>query len=637
MKFIKFNDSKIDSLLFMELTDLAKTLAKSDQVEVEYGVQSYYNPFEKKVYMSHFWKDRAYRDMVAGLKSDVYLRSIGTRYSSMNECASMLDAVRHFQFKSLAKQLFMLFEDIRIEESIKKERPGTKAVFSSRRSMYRKHFKTQLTLNLERSIFTDALFCAIYVKLTAESPLEDIPVIHESIDPLKGFIEAQLNRVYEAHSTGDVVSIVKHLMEGFEEVLQKDMLNTYFFFPELDYEHVDEESLFDDLKAKPKLSEDLTLEEKSSGDEEVHEEEMPTWHRETEAPAKSFLQFDLEHGAKTDITGGALREGEDGDQALGTVQGTAKQTKRKDYSKLESLESVQNEPNTGGTNGGKENRYAFSIFKTPDQPSNEDVLEYQSQAKTIEAYQKRLKQMIHKTLEHKKTLPRTDLHAGRLNNKLLRYFTERNPRLFYKKQEPSTEIDAVFTLLVDCSASMHDKMAETKRGIVLFHEALKSVSVPHQIVGFWEDTNDATETSQPNYFHTAVSFSDSLKEGAGPHIMQLEPEEDNRDGYAIRQMTKMLVQRSEAQKFLIVFSDGEPAAFNYEQNGIVDTHEAVMEARKRNIEVINVFLSNSEIEESQIKTIQDMYGKYSLFVPDVDQLPDVLYPLLKKLLNKSIR
>lgn len=61
-----------------------------------------------------------------------------------------------------------------------------------------------------------------------------------------------------------------------------------------------------------------------------------------------------------------------------------------------------------------------------------------------------------------------------------------------------------------------------------------------------------------------------------------------------------------------------------------------MEARKRKIEVINVFLSNSEIEESQVKTIQDMYGKYSLFVPDVDQLPDVLYPLLKKLLNKSI-
>jgi hypothetical protein len=34
---------------------------------------------------------------------------------------------------------------------------------------------------------------------------------------------------------------------------------------------------------------------------------------------------------------------------------------------------------------------------------------------------------------------------------------------------------------------------------------------------------------------------------------------------------------------------GEPAAFGYEQNGIVDTSEAVIEARKKGIEVINVF------------------------------------------------
>ncbi|MDA7027795.1 VWA domain-containing protein [Bacillus sp. CLL-7-23] len=635
MKFIKFNDKKIDSFLFMELTDLTRTLAKSDQVEVEYGVQSYYNPFEKKIYLSHFWKDRTYHDMVAGLKSDVYLRAIGTTYSSMKEFANLLDNIKDFKCKSLAKQIFMLFEDIRIEEYIKQERPGTKRVFFSRQKMYRKFFATQLTLNKERSIFTDALFCAIYLKLTAKSPLEEIPEIHQSIDPLKQFIEHQLSRVFDAQTTEDIVSIVNTLMESFEEVLEKDMLNTYFFFPELAYEQVDETSLFKDLKAKPKLSEELNLDKEKSGDEEVLDEEMPTWHRETEAPAKSFLQFDLEHGAKTDLSGGALREGEDGDQALGAVQGRAQQSNRKDYRELESLETVLDLPPSGGQNS-KENRYAFPIFKAPEKPSIDEISEYRHQAKTIESYQKRLKQMIQKTLEHKKILPRTDLHTGRLNNKLLRYFTERNPRLFFKKHDPSTEINAVFTLLVDCSASMFDKMAETKRGIILFHEALKSVAVPHQIVGFWEDTNDATNISQPNYFHTVVSFIDSLTKDAGPHIMQLEPKEDNRDGFALRQMTNMLMKRNESQKFLIVFSDGEPAAFDYEQNGIVDTHEAVISARKRKIEVINVFLSNSEIEESQIKTIQDMYGKYCLFVPDVDQLPDMLFPLLKKLLNKSI-
>lgn len=208
--------------------------------------------------------------------------------------------------------------------------------------------------------------------------------------------------------------------------------------------------------------------------------------------------------------------------------------------------------------------------------------------------------------------------------------------MFYKKDQESPQIDAVFSLLVDCSASMYDKMDETKLGIILFHEALKSVRVPHQIVGFWEDTNDATETSQPNYLKTVMDFQSSLKPKSGPEIMQLEPEEDNRDGFAIRHMTRRLLKRTERQKFLLVFSDGEPAAMGYEQNGIVDTHEAVLEARKHGMEVINVFLSNGEIDEGQRKTIQNMYGKYSILVPDIKELPDVLFPLLKKLLHKSI-
>ncbi|MFA3776145.1 VWA domain-containing protein [Bacillus safensis] len=636
MKFIKFNDSRIDSFLFMELTDLAKTLAKSDDVELEYGVQSYYEPFEKKIFISHFWDDRKQEDMLAGLKSDVFLRAVGTVYSDLTVFQEIIRYAHTLSIPDVCKQLFMLFEDIRIEERIKHDRPGTKKVFKRRRELYRRHFKTQLTINRERSILTDALFCAIYVKLTADSPLEEIPPLHEQINPMIPFIESSLERVYDAGSTADIAAIVKELMEGFDELLEKDMLNTYFFFPELDYEQAAKEPLFHDLKRKPKLSEDIKVDREKAGDEDIHQEYMEVWHRETEAPSKSFLQFDLEHGGKSDLGKDAAREGDDGDQALGTVQGSAKQTHRKDYSKLEALEEAEGEESgADGHENGKENKYAFPVMISPDPPMPEQINVYKQHAKEIEPYQKRLKQMIQKTLEHKKSWPKTDLHAGRLSKKLIRYFTESNPRLFYKKQAPSSQIDAVFTLLVDCSASMFDKMDETKKGIVLFHEALKSVQVPHQIVGFWEDTNDATETSQPNYFNTVVSFKDSLFD-AGPSIMSLEPEEDNRDGYAIRQMTKMILKRREEQKFLIVFSDGEPAAFSYEQNGIVDTHEAVLEARKKGIEVINVFLSNSPIEEAQMKTIQDMYGKFSIFVPDVDTLPDVLYPLLKKLLHKSI-
>ncbi|MGG3575108.1 VWA domain-containing protein [Bacillus gobiensis] len=632
MKFIKFNDSTIDSFLFMEMNDLAKTLSSNHSVEVEYGVQSYYHPYENKIYMSHFWKDRPYEDLRAGLKSDIYLRSIGSRFHSFPDTANFLRQMKGKKLSSLAKQLVSLFEDIRIEELVKSSRPGTKSIFQQRRELYRKHFRTQLTLNKERSIFTDALFCGIYLKLTADSPLEEIPDIREDITAAKPYIESQLSRIYDARSTNEIIVIARNLVDLFEEILNKDMLNTYFFLPDISVVQLEEA---EKLEENTKLSEDIALEDQEKEEKDVEDETLPTWHRETNAESKSFLQFDVEHGAKTNRLGNSFREGDDGDQAFGVVQGRSRQSKRKDYSKLESHDAVNDEPaNNGNDDFGKENKFAVAKFTSPHKPTLKETLDYQIQVKSISFYKKKLKQMIQKTLEHKRTQPKTNLHAGRLNKKLLRYFTEENPRLFYKKQELSKEIDAAFLLLVDCSASMFDKMDETKKGIALFHESLKSVQVKHQVIGFWEE--EATEEEQPNYFKTIIPFEQSLKRVTGPEIMQLEPEEDNRDGFAIRQAIRMFRHRHEKQKFLIVFSDGEPAAYGYEQNGIVDTHEAVITARKRGIEVINVFLSNSQIEEAQKKTIQNMYGRYSLFVPNVDQLPDVLYPLLKKLLNKSI-
>src|SRR5699024_10024540 len=108
---------------------------------------------------------------------------------------------------------------------------------------------------------------------------------------------------------------------------------------------------------------------------------------------------------------------------------------------------------------------------------------------------------IEKTLEHKRNAPTSNLLMGRLSKNLLPLVMEDNPRVFYKKTTESNEVNAVFTLLVDCSASMHNKMDETKRGIVLFHEVLRSLHIPHAIIGFWEDASDGTDHYQPNYFH----------------------------------------------------------------------------------------------------------------------------------------
>ena len=73
--------------------------------------------------------------------------------------------------------------------------------------------------------------------------------------------------------------------------------------------------------------------------------------------------------------------------------------------------------------------------------------------------------------------------------------------------------------------------------------------------------------------------------------MSLHPQDDNRDGVAIRIASERLLRRSHNQRFLIVFSDGEPSAYNYAQDGILDTYEGVEMARKYGIEVFCVFES----------------------------------------------
>lgn len=637
-RFIQFNDEKVDSMIVMEMADLVTTLTKNPEYEVEFGVHSYLDRSTKKIYVSHFWNHRPQHLLIDGIKSDVFLRAIGNlKYTDSQQVQRYINSLANINLKSFAKQLFIVTEDLRIEELIKKERPGTKKVFFHRKKVYQKYFQSQLNVNLVKSLFTDALFNNIYLLLHSESPIETIPQYSESIDLIIPYIRNTISKFFEAKSTQDTVSICLEIVEVLDEALELDMLNEYFHLPEKGFSLEEENGLnFDDLKRKDPLQNCDVMDKKASGDEEILNEELRTWHRETSELSNSYLQFDLDQGTGTDLLGEGVREGETGDQALAIVQGSVQKTSRNDYSKLEAKEQKRNKAGRNDNEYGKENRFAHPIFLSLNNPTKEEIKQYHLYKKEISTYQKKLKKLIEKTLEHKRTSPRNDLHFGRLSKKLLPYFTDTNPRLFYKKQEPTSEIDASFTLLVDCSASMYDKMEQTKLGITLFHEALKSVKVSHEVVGFWEDTSDASKEYQPNYFKPVIDFQTSLLGVSGPEIMQLKPEEDNRDGFAIRLMTNRLITRIEKQKFLLVFSDGEPAAFGYEQNGIVDTHEAVLQARKKGIEVFNIFLSNTEIEESQKKVLQDIYGNFSILVSNVEELPDVLFPILKKLLYKSI-
>ncbi|MFD1705304.1 vWA domain-containing protein [Siminovitchia sediminis] len=636
-RFIDFNDEKTDTPLILELTDLAKTLARSSQYEAEIRVHSYLSQNTKKVYVSHFWNHRLQPIKKAGMKSDIYLRAYGNKtYTDFNIIETYRRKIQSAKISGFARQLLMLAEDIRVEELCKKDRPGMADEFQLRRQVYAEYHESQLMVNLQKSMFTDAFFNAVYLMLHTAGTLFSFPHFYPELDSAIPQLRIRLEGLFDTQSTKDCVEVCTKVIQLADEVFLSDMLNEYLHLP-VPGQNIRNE-LYADLKRKDPLQNDESSEEATRGDEQVQKDMMGTWHREIQRPGKSFLQFELKRGTKTGIDGANGREGEE-DQALGIVQGKSGQSEKKEFSRQELIGAPPHKRKNGNKHTfGKANQHARPIFVTPDRPDLQERAEYSRLEKEVRFYHKKLKKLLQRMTEKKQNEQRTHLKMGRLGKNLLSYYTEDQPNIFYKKTMPGKEMDAAFILLVDCSASMFDKMTETKRGVVLFHEALKSVNVPHEIIGFWEDANDTTVDDQPNYFMEAVTFSSSLQSKTGPEIMVMEAMEDNRDGYAIRIAAEKLIRRPEKQKFLIVFSDGEPAAFDYHHHhGILDTHEAVKDVRKKGIEVFNVFLSNSGLEFEQKKVFENIYGNKSIIAPYVEDLPDVLFPLLKRLLRQSLQ
>lgn len=639
MKYNRWDDSKIDTNLFLQLQDLSTILSDNAELKFEYRYGSFIDISNKRITGSSFWDMNNQTTKENGYKTDVFLRTIGTlKYSHLPTMKAYIEETNGSSLPGFATQLFTLLEDLRLEELIKKNRPGTKKNFDTRTNYLKHYFETQLATNVTKSYPLDELFCLIYLVLQANKPDPTFPRANEQQLHQLERLKPVLYSAFEAKSTNDTAKIAKQIWIPLEEAY-KDMINVYFTFPIAHIEKYEQNTLFDELTRTDELEND-DQEDIDDKNNEYFDEQFSTWHTENQNSDRkqNFLQFDLEVGTKTNIMGGGARETEDGDQAMGTIQGQSGQSENNDYSETETLEkqgSVEGKQ-TNKPVYGEENKHAVAIVKKAESPSEEHQFAYQEDVSKIEPYKRKLASTIEKALEHKMNAPRKDLVMGRLSKNLMPVVTDENPRIFYKKSEESKEIDAVFTLLVDCSASMHNKMDETKRGIILFHEVLNQLKIPHSIVGFWEDANDVKERYQPNYFHYIHSFTDSFYQNTGARIMQLEPEEDNRDGFSIRVVTEELIARREKHKFLLVFSDGEPAAANYDQNGIVDTNVAVSEARKKGIDVIGMFLADGEIDEREDLIMKNIYGNQRLMIPSVDELPEHFAPLLKKLLLRTI-
>lgn len=625
-RFIKFNDEQLDAKQVMMLQDLARLLLKNEQAHVKIQKFPYYDPINHTLITSSFWSHRSKEIESTGLKSDVLLATYG--YQMMDE--KIVNEVIHnreFQHPKFFQQLFKLLEDKRVLNTIVQLRPSTKPIIQMRNEVRLNYTQTQIKVYKTKTTFTDLLFLYLEASFLTEN-FYDVPQIHPQIDDVLNHMYQYLPNFFYNETSEDNMYLAERIMYQIDGILKEDMLNEYYHLPKKVYEAIQELN-FEDLTRTDASNSDGQSDEQN--DEEVVSEEMESNNQDSASEGGAYLEMELHEGENSDVMGDndTAREGDASDDM------TDMQTKKGKGS----TDNVEDDE--GGSVGHNQ---AFALkginqnveikWNIPDiEPQY--INDYHNVESEVQFETKDLIQIIKKTIDREYQDERRNLTKGRLQKSLLNWFIDDQYKLFYKKQDLSQSFDATFTLLVDASASMQDKMEETIKGVVLFHETLKSLNVKHEILAFNEDAFDADDANQPNIIDEIISYDRSTLEKDGPRIMALEPQDDNRDGVAIRIGSERLMHRSHNQRFLIVFSDGEPSAYNYSQDGILDTYEAVETARKMGIEVFNVFLSQEPITEDIEQTLHNIYGQYAIFVEGVENLPSHLSPLLKKLLLKS--
>ncbi|UXV33949.1 VWA domain-containing protein [Staphylococcus sp. IVB6181] len=627
-RFIKFNDEILDAKKVMMLQDLARLLLKNNQTHVKIQKFPYYDPIENELIASVFWTHRPSQIEITGLKTDVLLATYGYRLMDQFIVNEVLDN-NEFKHPSFFRQVFKLLEDMRVLNAITNIRPSMKSAIEMRKRVRLNYTESQINVYRTKTTYTDLIFLYLEQSLLTENFYE-VPSIRPDLDPIIQSMYMYLPNFFMNYTTEDNKFLAERIMYQLDDLLEEDMLNEYYYIPRNVYKALQEQT-FEDLKRVDAANVDGK--DNSEEEDDIETAEAETKAQDSKSEGGAYLEMELHEGENSEAVSDndTAREGDASDDMTDMMTKKGKG----------SNDTIDNKE--GGQTGAAAQPFALKginenvevQWHSPE-ITDEDRANYHSVHQEVQYEIKDLKQIIQKTIDREQIDERHNLTKGRLQRDLINWFIDDQYKMFYKKQDLSRSFDATFTLLVDASASMIDKMDETIKGVVLFHETLKSLNVKHEVLAFNEDAFEADDKTQPNIIDEIIDYNYSTGSKDSPRIMELTPQDDNRDGVAIRLASERLLNRPHHQRFLIIFSDGEPSAYNYDQDGIIDTYEAVEEARKYGIEVFNVFLSQEEITEDIERTIHNIYGQFALFVEGVENLPSQLSPLLKKLLLKSV-
>ena len=193
-------------------------------------------------------------------------------------------------------------------------------------------------------------------------------------------------------------------------------------------------------------------------------------------------------------------------------------------------------------------------------------------------------------------------------------------KIFTKRCRPNDELNLAVAVLIDMSGSMDGKGISSARNMsLLIYDFCKSLHIPIMIYG-----HNAHYITNNVRLYSFADF-DSIDGNDGFRIMNMEADDCNRDGTAIRFCADKLNKRTEEKKLFILVSDGLPSAYDREEDGIADVKGAKKECDRRGITFIAAAIDS---DKEQIKAI---YGEKSfLDISDLSKLPVTMAKLLAR-------
>ncbi|MGG1520245.1 hypothetical protein ABE504_33050, partial [Paenibacillus oryzisoli] len=335
-------DEKIDAKLHMQLVDLARLFTGRKELEVEAAYHAHYASDERKLTVSQFWWDYGLLDKTAGMKTDVYLRALGSGwFTGAAAVRGYLAYSSGTSMPKLANSVFALCEDMRLERICRRLRPGTGAVFAHRHRILASYYAHKLQVHLRKGELADAAVLLLYGWFTGQAWHGELPGQFSALADAIARTFPLLEQVEEAQHTEDVAQVCRLLLELLTPFVGADASAAYFWVQvgngaaqplPADYRG--------ELKRAKPLAGSAVLPDVDGERQLPGQERMPTWHRETSDRSPGLLRFELERGSRTAAEGSAPREGDAADQALALAQGRSQRAKRTGAARTARREAV---------------------------------------------------------------------------------------------------------------------------------------------------------------------------------------------------------------------------------------------------------------------------------------------------------